>query len=803
MSKRVYELAKELGIDSKLVVSRLREGGVAVENHLAQLSREEEDKARKLLESPRPGEKSVQKVGSTVVRRRAGGDAAAAPRAVPSPAPATVAPAVPEPAPVEAPAVDEATPVTAEAPAPAPALESVPAPAAPTAEEPAPAAAAAPAGTATTAPGATAPAAPAGTAAAAQATPDSGIPGRPVVGRAVIQAAIPAKPDIKQLAEQPDRKGKKRLVYDQRRDVISIRDYMLGGPEDGEAEHVEVRSSRRRKTVQRGRGRPQKTVLTLPKEQKRVIRIEGESIQVGELAHRMSIKAGELVKKLMGMGIMASVTQAIDIDTATIVASEYGYSVEKVGFDPADLLTEAPDDEESLQPRPPVVTIMGHVDHGKTTLLDRIRKARVAEGEAGGITQHIGAYKVKTPGGDIVFLDTPGHEAFTAMRARGARATDIVVLVVAADDGVMAQTREAIAHARDGGAPIIVAINKIDKPEARPERVRQELSQEGIISEDWGGENIFAEISAKQGIGIENLMEAILLQAEVLELKANAEKAGRGLVLEAQLHPQLGPVATILVQSGTLRTGDVVMAGLTHGRIRMMTDDAGKPVAVAGPATPVRVAGLNVVPNAGDSFVVLPDEKKAREVAEWQMEQVKRARAAGGGSRVSLEDFFSLAQSGSVKDLKIIVRADVHGSLAPIIDSIGKLKHPEISVKVIHSAVGNVTESDVNLAIAANAVIVGFNVTVDPKAQTLADNERVDVKKYSVIYDVIDDIRKAMEGLLTPKLVEKLMGKAEVRQVFAVSKIGKIAGSYVTSGHIMRGADIVRAMRGKEKVFEG
>jgi translation initiation factor IF-2 len=778
MGKRVFELAKELNVESKQVLLRMREAGIVVKDHLASLSKEDEDKARKLFETPRPGDVQVKKMeGGRVVRRRAGADAP------PVPAPVAAPPPPIEEAPVAAPESDAgAAPEPATEPSPAP-VEAVPAAATPGAETPAPAQAA------TKETKEAAPATPAAPGAAAVVRPAQAAPGQPG--------------DLKALAE-PDRKAKvRRLVYDRRRDVISIRDYMTGA--EDETEHVETRTqpARRKKTVQRGRGRPLKTMLTLPKEQKRVIRIEGESIQVAELAHRMSVKANELVKKLMSMGVMASLTQSIDLDTAAIVASEFGFTLEKVGFDPGRVLQEAPDAELDLRPRPPVVTIMGHVDHGKTTLLDRIRKARVAEGEAGGITQHIGAYKVKTPtGGDIVFLDTPGHEAFTQMRARGAKATDIVVLVVAADDGVMAQTKEAIAHARDGGVPIIVAINKIDKPESNPDRVRRELSEEGIISEDWGGQNIFCEISAKQGLGIDNLMESILLQAEVLELKANPEKAARGVVLEAELDRQIGPAATILVQSGTLKPGDVCIAGLAQGRVRLLLDDAGRPIPFAGPATPVRVAGLGMVPNAGDIFAVLPDEKQAREVAEWQIEQMKKARAATAGSRVSLEDFFAMAQAGTTKELKVLVRADVQGSLAPIVDSIAKQKHPEISVKVIHSAVGNIAESDVNLAIASNAVIVGFNVSIDPKAQTLADFEKVDVKRYSVIYELLDDIRKAMEGLLAPKLVEKLIGKAEVRQVFNVSKVGRIAGCYVFHGHVVRSAE-VRVMRGKEKVFEG
>jgi translation initiation factor IF-2 len=612
-----------------------------------------------------------------------------------------------------------------------------------------------------------------------------------------------AKPagDLKALAEAPDRKGKaKQLVYDRRRDVLSLRDFMAT-PED-EAERVESRpQQRRKKVVQRSR-RPMKTILTMPKEQKRVIRIDGDAIQVGELAHHMSVKGTEVVRKLMALGVMASVNQSIDFDTASVIANEFGFTCEKVGFDPAMYLDEQPDGDLDLKPRSPVVTIMGHVDHGKTTLLDRIRKSHVAEGEAGGITQHIGAYKVKAGNGDIVFLDTPGHEAFTAMRARGAKSTDIVILVVAADDGVMAQTKEAIAHAREANVPIIVAVNKIDKADARPERVRKELANEGILSEEWGGENIFCEISAKKGEGIEALLDAVLLQAEVLELKANPDKAGRGVVLESQLHPQLGPVATVLIQAGTLKVGDVAIAGLSHGRVRIMTDDQGKPVTSAGPSTPVRVAGLDMVPNAGDVFVVLPDERKAREIAEWQMEQIKRTRAASGPARVSLEDFYTMVQSGETKELKVVLRSDVQGSLGALTESVSKLKHPEIILKIIQAAVGNINESDVNLSIASSAVIVGFNVTVDPKAQSLADQEKIDIRRYSVIYDVIDDLRKAMEGLLTPKMVAKLIGRAEIRQVFSVSKVGKIAGAFVSFGHVIRSAE-VRVIRGKETLFTG
>lgn len=801
MGKRVYEIAKELGVEAKQVVQRLKDAGVVVKDHLATLTKEDEDKARKLFEVPRAGEVQVKKMeGGRVVRRRAGGEsapvvpgpAAAAPEpeaaapAVAAEAPAPVAEAAPQDAaPDVVPAVD-APAAEPQAPEVAPAAEAV-APAA-VVEAPAPA-------PVTT---------PASQPVPAAAKPASG-PAADAQGQRPKVAPKEEPSSLKSLAETPDRK-KRRLIVDKRRDVISLRDFI--GVSEDEAEPVEQQQQRpqnRRKgrsSHQQRRGRPQKTMLTMPKAEKRVIRVEADAIQVSDLAHSMGLKASDVIRKLMGMGVMASMTQALDLDTAGILASDCGFTIEKVGFDPARYLAESPDGELELLPRSPVVTIMGHVDHGKTTLLDRIRNAHVADGEAGGITQHIGAYRVKTPGGDIVFLDTPGHEAFTAMRARGAGATDIVILVVAADDGVMAQTKEAIAHARAAEVPIIVAVNKIDKPDANLDRVRRELGDEGLVPEEWGGPNIFCEISAKQGLGIEALMEAILLQAEVLELRANPNKAGRGVVLESQLDRTLGPIATVLVQAGTLHIGDAVIAGMACGRVRVMTDDQGRQLTEAGPAVPVRIAGLGMVPNAGDAFVVMPDERKAKEVADWQIEQIKRARSVSAGNRVSLEDFFSMVQSGTVQDLRVIVRADVQGSLSPLIDSVSKLRHPEIQLRIIHSAVGNVTESDVNLAMASEAVIVGFNVGVDPKAQHLADQEKVDIKRYAVIYDVIDDLKKAMEGLLQPKFIAKLIGRADVRQVFHINKVGKIAGCFVTMGHVPRSAE-VRVVRKGDTVYTG
>jgi len=782
MGKRVYELAKDLGVESRQIVLRLKEAGIDVKDHLATLTGEQEERARKLFAQPRAGEVVVKRLGGgRVVRRRVSTGLRKA-AAAPPPGPVEEATST-----VEAAEPVEATPeVVAEAP---PAVVEAPSGEKPVEETAGEAELAPEKKKAVEAPGAK----------KKQDAPKTAAKSGPGEQTKSKGAEQPAQP------EGQDKKGAKakRLVYDRRRDVISLRDLMISPEEEPDRFRRRRRPPmRRRKNMGRGRKPKQQTAVTLPSEQKRNIRIEGEAIQVGELARSMGLKANVLVKKLMEMGVMASITQAIDLDTASIVASEFGFTVEKVGFDPAAHLEEAQDDEQTLTGRPPVVTIMGHVDHGKTTLLDRIRKAHVADGEAGGITQHIGAYKVNLPAGDIVFLDTPGHEAFTAMRARGAEVTDIVILIVAADDGVKAQTKEAIAHARDSGAPIIVAINKIDKPEANLDRVRNDLAEFELVSEDWGGQNIFCEISAKKGDGIDNLLEMILLQAQVLELQANAEKAGRGFVLEAKLDTQTGPLATVLVRSGTLKVGDVVVAGLAHGRVRMMFDDAGNAMQEAAPVTPVLVAGLNMVPNAGDQFVVLPDEKKAKEVADWQVNELKKARTTRAGMRVSLEDFYEMVQAGATKDLKVILRTDVQGSLEALQENLTKLKHPEINLNVIHSAVGNITESDVNLAMAANAVIVGFNVNIDPKASTMGEQESVDVRRYSVIYEVIDDLRKAMEGLLEPKKVAKLAGKADVRQVFSVSKVGKVAGVMVTSGRVQRSHE-VHVIRGSETVYEG
>ncbi len=527
-----------------------------------------------------------------------------------------------------------------------------------------------------------------------------------------------------------------------------------------------------------------------------------ETITVAELAHKMAVKATDLIKTMMKMGIMATINQVIDQETAMIVVEEMGHKAVPARLDEPDaFLEEVGTQHYEEKPRPPVVTVMGHVDHGKTSLLDYIRRTKVAAGEAGGITQHIGAYHVETPRGTITFLDTPGHEAFTAMRARGAQATDIVVLVVAADDGVMPQTREAIHHARAAGVPIIVAVNKIDKPDANPERVRQELVAEGVIPEEYGGDTMFYNVSAKMGQGIDELLEGILLQAEVLELKAPVEGPAKGIVLEARLDKGRGPVASVLVQSGTLRKGDVVLVGSTWGRVRAMLDETGKPVDSAGPSMPVEILGLEDVPQAGEEFVVLPDERKAREIALYRQGKFREVKLAKQQA-LKLENLFEQMSEGEVKTLPIIIKADVQGSLEALKQSLEKLSTDEVKVQVIHGAVGGISESDVNLARASNAIIIGFNVRSDASARKLAESYGVDIRYYNIIYDAVDEIKAALSGMLSPERKEEIIGLAEVRQVFRVPKVGTVAGCYVLEGTIRRGAR-VRVLRDHVVIHEG
>ena len=540
---------------------------------------------------------------------------------------------------------------------------------------------------------------------------------------------------------------------------------------------------------------------------KRVVKIEG-SVGLQTLANSMGVKAHELLRKLIMLGMTGvNINSTLDADTAKIVATEFGWDVSDVAVTEEQALViaqgvETEADTGEREPRPPVVTVMGHVDHGKTSLLDRIRKANVAGGEAGGITQHIGAYSVDTARGKITFLDTPGHEAFTAMRMRGAQTTDIVILVVAADDGVMPQTREAVNHAKLAKVPLVVAINKCDKPEAQPDRCRRELAELGLVPEEWGGDTLFTEVSAQTGKGVDELLERVLLQAEMLDLRANPNKLAVGVVIEAQLDRGRGPVATMLVTDGTLKRGDVLLVGAASGKVRAMLDSSGRNLAEAGPSTPVEVIGLNDVPAAGDPVHVVKDLKKAQELADSRKIKERRSLMPSGGQRLTLEELYKAMKETEQLELKVIVKADVHGSVEAVSDALVRLSTEKVKVTVVHTAAGAITEGDVNLAVAAGAIIIGFNVRPAGKAASLAAQEKVEIRQYNIIYNVVDDVKAAMEGLLSPSLVEKVLGQAQVRQVFRVSKAGNVAGCMVTQGLIRRAAGI-RIMREGAMIWSG
>ena len=528
-----------------------------------------------------------------------------------------------------------------------------------------------------------------------------------------------------------------------------------------------------------------------------------ETITVGELAQKMSVKAGELIKVMMKLGSMVTINQVLDQETAALVAEEMGhqYILIKENDLEAQVMAEADEDAGNIIQRAPVVTIMGHVDHGKTSLLDYIRKTKVVAGEAGGITQHIGAYRVQTPKGTITFLDTPGHAAFTAMRARGADATDIVILVVAADDGVMPQTIEAIQHANAAKVPLIVAVNKMDKPDADPERVKSELSQHGVIAEEWGGENLFAYVSAKSGEGIDDLLDKVLIQAEVLELTAPSTGMGRGVVIESRLDRGRGSVATVLVQSGVVKKGDIMLAGMEYGRIRAMLDENGNELKEAGASTPVEILGLSGTPNAGDEVVIVENERKAREIANFRQGKFKEIKIARQ-QKAKLENLFSSAAEGEVHTVNLMIKADVQGSVEALSDSLLKLATDEVKVNIIASGIGGITESDVQLAIASEAIIIAFNVRADANAKKLAENEGVDLRYYSIIYEAIDQVKAAMQGMLSPEVREDIIGLAEVREVFRSSKFGTVAGCIVEDGVLKRNNPI-RVLRNNVVIYEG
>jgi translation initiation factor IF-2 len=591
--------------------------------------------------------------------------------------------------------------------------------------------------------------------------------------------------------EKPVKAGrhKKRVVKKQ--DVLEFRE-------------KELRSGRipRKKRALPGKEQ-RKTEITVPRASKRIIKIS-EVITVGDLARDMGVKAGEVIKKLMGLGMMATINQVLDADTATLIASEFDHQVENVAFDVDSALEvehQVEEQETALAPRPPVVTIMGHVDHGKTSLLDAIRSTHVTAQEHGGITQHIGAYHVQVDGRSVTFLDTPGHEAFTAMRARGAQVTDLVVLVVAADDGVMPQTVEAINHARAAEVPIIVAVNKIDRPDANLERVKRGLSEYGLVSEDWGGDTVFAPVSAKTHEGIPHLLEMLLLQSDILELKANPNKLARGTIIEAKLDRGRGPVATILVQEGTLHVGDAFVCGAFYGKVRAMVDDRGLKVDAAPPSFPVEILGLQGVPQAGDSFVAVADEAKARQVAEYRQSKQRETELVKS-SKVSLEELYDQIKAGDMRELRVVLKADVQGSVEALTEALGRLSSDEVKLRVLHGSVGGITESDILLAAASNAIVIGFNVRPESKGAALAAKEGVDVRLYTIIYEAVADVRAAMEGLLEPTYREQTLGRVEVRQIFNISGAGTVAGCYVAEGKVQRGS-LVRLLRDQVVVHEG
>ena len=656
---------------------------------------------------------------------------------------------------------------------------------------------------------------------AAPAKPGAAKPAPSMPGTKPAPAAEPPRPVKKDKPHVPRQVAEKRVVDTRGGAAVNIEKYnekfedlagARGGgnlKSGGKKEKIGGKNKQRQSAQQQSsakrrqeeRNKMQRLQLEIAKKQPLKVQIPDE-IAVGELASRMKKTAAEVVKQLFKLGVFASVSDVIDYDTAALVAMELGCKVEKEVIVTVEerLIDDHADTEEELVPRAPVVVVMGHVDHGKTSLLDYIRHANVASGEAGGITQHIGAYTVEINGSPITFLDTPGHEAFTSMRARGAMVTDVAILVVAADDGIMPQTVESINHAKAAGIPIVVAINKMDKVGANPERIKQQLTEYDIVSEEWGGETIVCPISAKTGAGVDKLLENLVLQAEVLELRANPNRAAKGTVIEARLDKGRGPIMTVLVQNGTLKLGDIIIAGTSVGRVRTMINDKGQRVTEAGPSTPVEISGMSEVPSAGDIFNAVNDERMARELAEER--RIQQASGATTAKKVSLEDLFSQIQAGEMKTLNLIVKADVQGSAEAVKTSLEKISNEEVRVKVIHSAVGAINESDVMLAATSGAIIVGFNVRPDNAARDSAARSNVDMRMYRVIYDCINEIEAAMKGMLAPKFRENIIGHAEVRETYKVSKVGTVCGCYCTDGKIQRGCE-VRVLRDNIVIHEG
>jgi len=836
---RVYEVAKEIGITNKELVSRIRALGVEVQNHMSSVEMDDVQRVRRALEKERQENLVEERLSPTVIRRR-------------SKAPRTVGP--PEPPPPCAPRAEAAPPTThleqellpgAIAPQPE-SQDTEPAEAVGQQQNDAPVASApvsqpsvqeepsedgqmqlqhpAPDG------------APAATPPTPQVTP----------GAVVAKATAPAedkkpvvvhryapgfKPGMQygpkaraaQRANQPppvmvttasgdqaisaadamklmggarpkvvitDLDGRKPGM---RRETVTPKDLFTKGRFKGPGK-------KKRKPV--GNRKSKQTEITTPAQHKRVIRVE-DGIAVGEIAHQMGIKSTEVLKRLWAMG-MTNVTlnQTIDAETASLLSNEFGYEVEDVAFSEQQVLQQEDDRPEDLESRPPVVTVMGHVDHGKTSLLDAIRNTSVVDGEAGGITQHIGASRIKTTSGWLVFLDTPGHEAFTAMRARGAQCTDIVVLVVAADDGVMPQTVEAVDHARNAQVPIIVAVNKIDRPDANPDRVKNELAERGLLPEDWGGDTMFVNVSARTREGVDQLLETLTLQADLLELTANPNKLAGGTIIESKLDKARGAMCTVLVQEGTLRVGDTIVAGEHMGKIRAMLDEHGRQVKEAGPSTPVEILGLGGVPQAGDMLNAVLDEKGAKVLAEYRHNEIRRRDLTGVAGSMTRQQILDQLKIGEAKEIKLLLKADVNGSAEAVRDALLKLTTEKVGVNVISSGVGGITETDVNLAKAAGAIIVGFNVRAAGKASQLAEQELVDVQTYDVIYEMLDDVKVMMQGMLPRERREKAMGRAEVRETFHIPKIGTIAGCSVQEGKVTRHS-LLRLFRNNVKVCDG
>ena len=818
---RVYELARELSLTNKSLMDKLEHLGIRVGSHMSSLDDEAVARVRASLFGKKGAAVQDTRVKPTVIRRRRRVEV---PAEAPTEAPATEAPAEAAEAAPQTPAAAKPEPVPpTEAPAPAEAAEAAPQTPAAAKPEPVPP---------IEVPAADAPAeapAPAEAAPAAEAKPARKVrreepariiklptgttagllrrrpePASPAVVRPASKPA-PAPMTAEEIEREAKRKKKKTKAEEAETEKKFIKKKITFRKKaviEAEELYDDLRARKARKGT-RGKRDAALAAATAAatKAIKRRIKMD-ETIQLSDLAKRMGVKAGELIKALMGMGVMATVNQALDFETAALLAQEFHYEVERAAFEEETFLkTAAEEDPEARLPRPPVVTIMGHVDHGKTSLLDSIRNSRIAASEAGGITQHIGAYHVRTPRGAVAFLDTPGHEAFTAMRARGAKVTDLVVLVVAADDGVMPQTVEAIHHARAANVPILVAVNKIDKPGADPDRVRRALVEHGLTPEEWGGDTIFVNVSAKQNVGIDQLLEMILLQAELMELRANPNQPARGHVVEAKIDAGRGPVATVLVREGTLRTGDPVVCGVHFGKVRAMLDDRGQPVEEAGPSIPVEILGLSGVPEAGDELAVVADDKTAKQISLHRM-QKQRARDLQQAARPSLESLFERMKQGEAKELNLILKADVQGSIEALSEALTRLSNEEVRVNIVHAAPGTITESDISLAAVSQAIVIGFNVRPAPKVQALAAEERIDLRYYNVIYDVIQDIQAALTGMMASRFEERVLGSAEVREVFMIPKVGAVAGCYVTDGRVERGRN-VRLIRDGVVVFEG